>query len=290
MVGGRGAAVRHRRVDAAAAGWVWRRRGAVGAASLTALLAAAAVWCASYGLELVTVGRATREFWGSVEYLGTTVLPVAWLAFVLEYTGRREQLTPRLLGVLAVEPVLVLLLLTNPGTHDLIRSFPPGPVPFVPVVDLGPVYWVHFVYTTALAALGIVLLVTRLLRVSSLYRRQSVTLVVAVMLPLLGNTASSPGWARRTYDPPIAVSLSGLVLVWGAFRYRLLDLLPARTLAFDRLGDPVLVVDVYGRVVDRNPAAARPRRRRHDRRPGAGPAAGAGGAGERHRRGRGDQA
>jgi PAS domain S-box-containing protein len=122
------------------------------------------------------------------------------------------------------------------------------------------VYWVHFVYTTALAAVGIVLLVTRLMRVSSLYRRQSLTLVVAVMLPLLGNTASSLGLGpARTYDPtPIAVSLSGLVLVWGAFRYRLLDLLPvARTLAFDRLGDPVLVVDVYGRVVDRNPAAAR---------------------------------
>jgi diguanylate cyclase (GGDEF)-like protein len=247
-------------VDALAAGWVWRRRGAVGRVSLTALLAAAAVWCAAYGVELITVGRPTREFWGSVEYLGTTVLPVAWLCFVLEYTGRREQITPRLLGLLAVEPVVVLVLLTHPVTHTLIRSFPAGPVPFVPVVELGPVYWVHFVYTTALAAIGIVLLVTRLMRVSSLYRRQSITLAVAVMLPLLGNTASSLGLGpARTYDPtPIAVSLSGLVLVWGAFRYRLLDLLPvARTLAFDRLGDPVLVVDVYGRLVDRNPAASR---------------------------------
>jgi diguanylate cyclase (GGDEF)-like protein/PAS domain S-box-containing protein len=44
--------------------------------------------------------------------------------------------------------------------------------------------------------------------------------------------------------------------VWGVFRYRLLDLVPvARSLMFDRLGDPVLVLDAYGRVVDANPAA-----------------------------------
>jgi len=247
-------------VDAAAAVWVWRRRGAEGRASLAVLLAGAGVWCFAYAMELVTVGRAARLAWGDLQYVGTTLVPPAWLVFVMEYTGRRKQVTPRLLGLLAVEPVLVLAALAVPQTHDLIRSFPPGPVPPVPVVLLGPLYWLHFVYTSTLVAVGCVLLVTRLMRVSSLYRRQSLVLCVAVAVGLLGNTASSLGIGpARIYDPtPIAVSLSGLVLVWGVFRYHLLDILPvARTLAFDRLGDPLLVVDAYGRVVDRNPAAAR---------------------------------
>jgi diguanylate cyclase (GGDEF)-like protein len=107
---------------------------------------------------------------------------------------------------------------------------------------------------------GTCVLAARLLRVSSLYRRQVVTLTVSVLLPLAGNLASSIGLPfAKAYDPtPIFVSIGGLVLVWGAFRYRLLDLLPvARTMTFDRLDDPVLVVDPFGRIVDRNPAAVR---------------------------------
>jgi PAS domain-containing protein len=246
-------------VDFTAAAWVWRRRAAAGRVSLAVLLVAAGIWCASYALELATVGRTSREAWGSLEYLGTALLPPTWLAFALEYTSRREQLNRKILAALAVEPIVLFTLLIIPGTHHLIRSFPPGPVAAVPAVRLGPVYWLHFAYTNVLTALGTVLLVARLVRVSSLYRRQNLTLVAAVAVSLAGNAASSLGvpLARR-YDPtPIAVSLSGLVLIWGTFRYRLLDLLPvARTLAFDRLSDPVLVVDPYGRVVDRNPAAA----------------------------------
>jgi diguanylate cyclase (GGDEF)-like protein len=247
-------------LDVAAAAWVWRRRGAVGRRSLVLLLAAAAVWCATYGLELVTTTRGAQEFWGNAEYVGTALLPVGWLAFVLEYTGRADQLTRRLLLLLAIEPVALWVLVAVPRTHDLVRTFPPGPVADPPVVWLGPAYWVHFAYTNALVGIGTVLLVGRLLRVSSFYRRQSVTLLAAVVLPLLGNLASSLELPlARDYDPtPVAVTLGALVLVWGVFRYRLLDLVPvARSLVFDRLGDPVLVLDAYGRVVDGNPAADR---------------------------------
>jgi diguanylate cyclase (GGDEF)-like protein/PAS domain S-box-containing protein len=245
-------------LNVAAAVWVWRRRGAVGRVSLVLLLASAAVWCLAYALELVMTGRAVQELWGSVEYVGTTLLPVAWLAFVLEYTGRRDQLSPRLLAVLAIEPIAVWTLLAVPSTHHLIRSFPPGPITDPPTVTLGTAYWVHFAYTNALVGIGTVILVSRLLRVSSFYRRQSLSLLAAVVLPLLANLASSLGLPlARDYDPtPVAVTMGALLLVWGAFRYRLLDLVPvARSLMFDRLGDPVLVLDAYGRVVDGNPAA-----------------------------------
>jgi diguanylate cyclase (GGDEF)-like protein/PAS domain S-box-containing protein len=252
-------------LDAAAAVWVWRRRGAVGRISLVLLLVAAGIWCATYALELATSGRAVQEFWGSAEYLGTTLLPPAWLAFVLEYTGRRDQLSRRTLLLLAIEPVLALTALAVPATHDLVRSFAPGPLEPVPSVQVGPLYWVHFAYTNALVLVATVVLVARLLRVSSLYRRQSLTLAVAVVVPLIGNLLSSVAAGSslpvpfRVYDPtPVAASLGALVLVWGAFRYRLLDLVPvARNLAFDRLDDPILVLDAFGRVIDRNPAAAR---------------------------------
>jgi PAS domain S-box-containing protein len=48
------------------------------------------------------------------------------------------------------------------------------------------------------------------------------------------------------------------VLVWGLFRFRLLDLAPiARSSVFETMLDAVLVLDPYRRVVDLNPAAER---------------------------------
>jgi diguanylate cyclase (GGDEF)-like protein len=247
-------------VDLLAAAGVWRRQLSAGRVSLTLLLLAATVWCGTYALELVTVGRSSREFWGSLEFVGTALLPPAWLAFVLEYTGRRDRLTRRFLILATIEPLALFGALLVPGTHRLVRHFGPGPVARVPVVEVEWIYWIHFAYTNALIAAGTALLLVRLLRASSLYRRQSITLLIAVALPIGVNLASSLQLSfADLYDPtPVAVSLGALVLVWGAFRYRLLDLLPvARGATFDRIPDPILVVDAYGRVVDRNPAAAR---------------------------------
>jgi hypothetical protein len=193
-------------VDVAAAGWVWRRSSAVARRSLALLLTSEAVWCAAYGLELVTAGRTSREFWGDLEYLGTAVLPIAWLMFVLEYTGRRPQRLRAVLALLAAEPLALFAVLALPWSHDLVRSFPPGLVPPVPVVRLGPVFWVHLGYTTLLAATATVILVARLLRVSRIYVRQSAVLAISVVVSVAANAASSFGLPlARRYDPtPIA--------------------------------------------------------------------------------------
>ena len=52
------------------------------------------------------------------------------------------------------------------------------------------------------------------------------------------------------------VRLSGLLLTWGLFRYRLLDLVPvARTTVFESMTDGILVMDEQWRIVDANPTA-----------------------------------
>lgn len=73
-------------VDLVGCGWVLRHRGAIGRVSVAVLLGAAGTWCLAYGLELATE-PGVREFWVVGEYLASTVLPPAWLIFVLRYTG-----------------------------------------------------------------------------------------------------------------------------------------------------------------------------------------------------------
>ena len=246
--------------DIAAALSVWRGRGRVARASLCAVLVAAAIWCVAYALELATSGD-SRVLWGALKFIGTTLLPPAWLIFALQYTGRLTRLGGRLLAALAVEPALVLSLLAYSPTRSLIRSYPTGELRApLPTVRLGVAYWVHFVYTNALVLAGSAILLLTLMRISRLYWRQSVLLGVAICLPLIANVMSSLDVApfAQFSAAPVAVSLSAWTLVLGVLRYQLLDLRPvARTLVVETMRDAVVVADAHGHVVDVNPAAQR---------------------------------
>jgi diguanylate cyclase (GGDEF)-like protein/PAS domain S-box-containing protein len=246
--------------DIAAALNVWRWRGRVGRASLCAVLVAAAIWCVAYALELAASGD-SRVLWGALKFIGTTLLPPAWLIFALQYTGRLGRPGRRLLAALAVEPALVLLLLAYGPTRSLIRSYSADQLhATLPIAHLGAVYWVHFVYTSALVLAASAMLLLTLMRMSRLYWRQSMVLVVAICLPLIANVMSSLDIApfARFNATPIAVSLAAWTLVLGVLRYKLLDLRPvARTLVVETMRDAVVVADAHGRVVDVNPAAQR---------------------------------
>ncbi len=246
--------------DIVAAISVWRRRGRIGRASLCAVLLAAAVWCVAYALELATTGD-SRVLWGALKFIGTTLLPPAWLIFALQYTGRLARPGRRLLAALAVEPALVLLLLAYSPTRSLIRSYPAGQLRArLPTVHLGVVYWVHFAYTNALVLAGSAVLLLTLMRISRLYWRQSIVLGVAICLPLIANVMSSLDVApfAQLNAAPVAVSLSAWTLVLGVLRYQLLDLRPvARTLVVETMRDAVVVTNAHGHVVDVNPAAQR---------------------------------
>jgi diguanylate cyclase (GGDEF)-like protein/PAS domain S-box-containing protein len=247
-------------VDIAAALSVWRHRRRIGRASLCAVLVAAAAWCLAYALELATSGD-SRVLWGALKFIGTTLLPPAWLMFALQYTGRLTHPGRRLLAGLAIEPAVVLALLAIPSTRSLIRSYPAGELRArLPTVRLGIPYWLHFVYTNALVLAASAILLLTLMRISRLYWRQSVLLGIAIFLPLIANVMSSLDIAPLTQfnATPIALSLSAWTLVLGVLRYRLLDLRPvARTLVIETMRDAVVVADAHGHVVDVNPAAQR---------------------------------
>jgi diguanylate cyclase (GGDEF)-like protein len=246
--------------DVAASISVWRRRGSPGRTSLCVVLLAAAVWSFAYAFELASRTPESRDLWGAVKYVGPALLPPAWLVFALQYTGRLAHPRPRLLAALSVEPAVLLGLLAYPPTQALIRSYPPGPVQAVPMVREGSLYWVHYVYGTSLVLAASAILLLAVIPVSRLYWRQSITLLIAVCLPIVGNAMSSWGLPpfRRVDPSPLFISIAALVLVVGVLRYRLLDLRPvARSLVMETMRDAVLVVDAHGHVVDINPAAQR---------------------------------
>jgi PAS domain S-box-containing protein len=240
--------------------FVWRRRPGTTIVGLLAVLLGAVLWSVCYALELSAGDLVAREYWGDLKYVGVCLLPPGYLAFVLQCSGHTRW--PRWLGpVLTLEPLAVLVLLANDATHDLVRYYPAGAsAATTQAAEAGPLFWPHLLYNNALVWTATVLLVVTLSRMSRLYRRQSVLLVVAILLPillnLLFNLRVEP--FRQVDLTPFAFVLTTAVLVWGVYQFSLLDLRPvARSQIFRTISDPVLVLDPDGRVLDANPAAGR---------------------------------
>src|SRR5215213_2193356 len=237
----------------------WRGESRAGV-SLAVLLVAVGWWGLAYALEITYEGAA-RSHWGDLKYLGICAVAPAWSIFVLQYTGRERLLTKKVLALLVVEPVLLLAALAIPPTHNLVRFYSNSDLhEDLPVVGAGPLFWVHLVYANVIVLLTTALFVLTMSRLTRTYRRMAVVLVAAALLPWIANMLYNfeIGVFARIDLTPFVFVVTGAVLVWGLFRERLVRLTPmARSVVIENMVDGVIVLDVFGRVVDVNPASQR---------------------------------
>lgn len=238
----------------------WRRDARMGW-SLATLLIAVAWWGVAYAFELGVDDIALKSRWGDLKYLGITTLAPAWLTFVLQYTGRDRWVTWRLLALLAVAPVVTMLLLAFPATHDLVRSYPPSATTQeLPTVEAGPAFDVILGYNNLVLVSATALFVASMVRLARSYRRMAGALLAAALIPWAANILHNfnVGWFADIDLTPFAFTLTGGVLVWGLFHERLVDLAPlARSAVLERMSDAVFVTDPFGRIVDVNPSGVR---------------------------------
>jgi PAS domain S-box-containing protein len=248
-------------MSAALVFFAWRRRGTPGAEALALLMTGVCMWAAGYALELSGADLPTKIFWAKAEYIGIATVPVAWLAFALQYTGREEQLTHRNVALLSALPLVTLLLAGTNEAHGLVWSSTglteDGPFPALEVAH-GGWFWVHLSYSYLLLLVGTFLLISMLTRSPNLYRKQNLGLLVAVSVPWVGNGIYVLGFSPvPNLDlTPFAFLLSGMAIALSLFRFRLLDVVPvARESVIEGMADGVVVLDLQDRVVDMNPAA-----------------------------------
>ena len=242
----------------------WRRRSAPGATAFILLMLGVALWSVGNVVTLGSSDLPTVVFWDNVTWLGTVMAPTAWFVFALQYTGRTQWLTRRVVVLLGVEPLVTLLLAWTNGAHGLITSslvLDTSASYTAQIVTYGPWFWVNVVYTYLLILLGTLLIgvfIQMLVRSASLYRGQVGALLIATIVPWVASaltiTGLSPFLALDL--TPLGFTITGLALAWSLFRYRLLDLAPvARHALVESMSDAVIVLDRHGLITDLNPAA-----------------------------------
>ena len=241
--------------------YVWRRRGGSAGVALALVLVALLLWAGAYAAELGATDFLAKRRWGDLKYVGIVLLPPAWFAFAALFAGRQSWVNGRNLALLSIHPVIVLLLLANTATHDLIRYYAPEAAADPDAVaEVGPLFWPHLAYSGVVMWGSLVLMVVALVRASRVYRRVSTILIVSLVVPYLYNLAFNLdlGPFGRVDLTPFLLIASCLVLVWGLFRFRLLGIRPvARGLVFETISEAVVVLDPLRRVVDANPPAER---------------------------------
>jgi len=241
----------------------WRRRQTPGATSIALMMAAMAVWCFGYALELWTTDLEVMLFWVKISYLGVVSAPVFWLTFALEYSGREQWLSRRNLALLFIIPFITLILNWTNEFHYL--YYPQVGVdtsgPFIMLaISTGIWYWLSVVYNYLLILTGTLILLLMFLRAPRPYRSQIRTVLIGAFIPwaasilYLSNLNPFP----RLNLTPLALTLTGLVIGWGLFRHKLLNLAPiARDKVVESMPDGVIALDTQNRIVDINPAAKR---------------------------------
>jgi signal transduction histidine kinase/PAS domain-containing protein len=241
----------------------WQRRPARGAVPLAVLMLAVVEISIAYALELTSADLQSMLFWAKVQYIGFVVLPVAWLVFALEFAGRSDWLTRRRGALLAIEPAVTLLLVWTTELHGLFYRSAVAVLdargPFVIVaLEYGPYFWLQGLYTYALVLAGCILIIQEAWYAKHLYRLQALTVLIAALLPWIANLLYVLGINPfpHVHLAAFAFALSGAVIFWALFRFRLLDIMPvARDALVDGMDDAVIVVDELDRVVDFNRAA-----------------------------------
>jgi signal transduction histidine kinase/PAS domain-containing protein len=247
-------------VSAVVAVYAWRRRPAPGAIPLVLLGFGAAEWSLGYAVATGFEDLPVRILLAKAQYLGIAIVPLSVFMLALQYVGREKWVTLRNIVLLAIVPVLTVLLAWTNERHGLIwadlKVVPYGSA-YILNLEYGTFFWFYTVYAYVQVAIAIALLVDVVVRSSRLQRLQSLTILLGTLLPLLGNFSYIADLNPFPYLDltPFGYSLSGLVILWGLFRYHLLDIVPvAHDTVIKSMVDGMLVLDVQDRAVDLNPA------------------------------------
>lgn len=238
----------------------WQRRPRSGAIAFSFYMIASGLWCFAYGMEIMATSLDAMLFWSKVQYLGISTVATFCLIFSLQY-ARRWRPPSYFFSLLFIVPAITIAIAwLEPRTGLLWETIS---VTFngtfsVLTFDYGSVFWLIIIYSYVVLLASTFILIDLSRRVPELYKRQIRTLVIATLIPWLGNFFYVLGISLvPNLDlTPFGFVLTGIIMGWSLNRVRLLDITPvARNQILEQLAGGILVLNRRGQVTDINDSA-----------------------------------
>ncbi len=249
-------------ISFAVAFYAWTRRGVPGGRQLAILMAMVAWWSLTLApLRLVTSAEILLLIF-KLQYFSVVTIPVLWLIFVLHYTRRHHWLTTGRMLMLLIVPAVTLILVLTSDRHNLILNTAEfrARTSFAEIqyVELGPWAWFDTFYDYALLVIGSLILLRNLLSLPRPYTFQVRVLLISMFIMWFFNVLYILRIVPAMELAALGFVLSGLGMAWGVLRYQLLDLIPVACEVLSQgMPDPMIVLNVKGRIAHTNPAAQR---------------------------------
>ncbi len=251
-------------ISAGVAVYAFQRRRINGALQLSVLMTATFTWSFFYTLELLAAPLELQIVFGKLAYFGIVVSAPSWFLFGITYVGQRHQFATRFYALIWAIPTLTLILvLTNEYHHLVWREY--HFYSYNGFIVSRPTYgwwfWVHAAYSYVLLFIGSLPLVHQGIRTLRTNRTQAAILLIGILpawsvnlLYLMGKEPI-PGLDLTVFG----LLTSGLILVIGIFRYRLLDIIPiAAETILNTIQDGILVFNIHTTaILQANAAIAR---------------------------------
>ena len=249
-------------ISGSLAAYAFTRRPVVGSRVFAFLMLALCVWSVFYGVELSCLQLQGMLISAVLEYLGIAAVPVLFLILTLVYTGREEWVTQRTIILLFVIPFITIVMVATNHLHYFYYSTTSvdtgGPFPMI-ALTRGPWFWVHSVYSYAALLAATFLLIARLGKQGTMFRKQVIAMLVGLCAPWTVNILYVAfglmpfGHLDLT---PFAFTVTGVVIAWSMFSHSLFDIVPmACDKIVDSIDDAILVLDRRKRIVEYNRAA-----------------------------------
>jgi PAS domain S-box-containing protein len=248
--------------------YLWPRRRTPKIFFLVLLGLAVAIWSLGYALEIAGADLATKIFWAKAQYIGISLVPFLWMAFVAQYSDISSQTINRGAPFLLIISLVTVILAFTNERHGLLweKTYINQTGNFSSLGILhGVWFWVYIAYSYALLAIGTFIGVRSIGRMKGLYRGQVVALLIAVAAPWLGNALYISGLSPvpQLDLTPFAFSISVIAFTWGVTGFHLLDLTPiARDIVVEEMNNGMIVLNTQNQIVDANPTALRMLNRR----------------------------
>jgi signal transduction histidine kinase len=239
---------------------VVERRHRAGALAGAGLLVAAAVWLFASAMASASSAPSAIIFWSNIQTLGMYSLATLWLAYVSLFTGHDRLLSPTMIVLLTVAPLIAIALTFTNKTHNLMFDYDlvlqEGSV--VTSQSYGPGAWAYVAYSYVQIIVADWFLIRTLLRRRRLMLFRLLVLTGTHATMVAANIINLAGlYTFAVVDPTVlAFIVGGPLTVWAMGKVRAGEIVPvARERIIEGMNDAVIVLDPDGRVMDMNIAA-----------------------------------
>jgi diguanylate cyclase (GGDEF)-like protein/PAS domain S-box-containing protein len=220
------------------------------------------IWQSSYVFNVSTPVLWLVSISAGIGISCMAAIPVLILVFAARLTRHAGLIKRRFLIPLCIVPALTAILAATNDVHHLVftgfnlRILNAG---FIIQTDYGLWYPIYGIYSYLLILVAMIFLFDWLRKATPTNRGQAVSFLLGILPPIILNVIHNSGVINTIIDPtPLAFSISGFILLWGLYRYDLLDMIPiAREMVIESIHDGVIVIDNRDVVMDINPAAAK---------------------------------